>query len=319
MESLVVTPISRASAAQRAGRAGRVSPGKCYRLYTLDSFEREMKEVQTPEIQRINLCNVVLLLKSLGIDDLVHFDYMDPPPTDTLIQALTQLYSLGALDDSGALTKLGRRMAELPIDPLLAKMILASEAHSCTNEILTIASMLSVGDAIFYRPKAKAAVADEIHKSLWNEHGDHLTLLRVYQDWESHEYSPEYATSNFIQVRALNRARDIRKQLVRLCKRVDLEMKSSTDELRIRRAITSGFFLHTAVLDRDGSYRTYKGRMVVHIHPSSSLFRNPPRALIYHELVLTKKEFMRHVTAIDIRWLSELAPQFAQTIVSNKK
>eukprot|EP00061_Rhincodon_typus_P014114 g40936.t1 len=122
--------ICEASANQRAGRAGRVAAGKCFRLYTAWAFKHEMEETSVPEIQRTNLGNVVLLLKSLGINDLIHFDFMDPPPHETLVLALEQLYALGALNHLGELTKLGRRMAELPVDPMLSKMILASESWS---------------------------------------------------------------------------------------------------------------------------------------------------------------------------------------------
>ncbi len=127
MESLIVTPISKASANQRAGRAGRVAAGKCFRLYTAWAYKHELEETQRPEIQRVNLGNVVLLLKSLGINDLIHFDFLDPPPHETLVLALEQLYALGALNHLGELTKLGRRMAEFPVDPMMAKMLLASE------------------------------------------------------------------------------------------------------------------------------------------------------------------------------------------------
>ena len=127
MESLIVTPISKASANQRAGRAGRVAAGKCFRLYTAWAYKNELEEHTVPEIQRTNLGNVVLLLKSLGINDLLHFDFMDPPPHETLVLALEQLYALGALNHLGELTKMGRKMAEFPVDPMLSKMILASE------------------------------------------------------------------------------------------------------------------------------------------------------------------------------------------------
>jgi pre-mRNA-splicing factor ATP-dependent RNA helicase DHX16 len=119
--------IFQAMAMQRAGRAGRVAPGTCFRLYTNWAFDNELEEATVPEIQRTNLGSVVLLLKSLGVDDLIHFDFMDPPPAETLVRALEQLYALGALNDKGELTKLGRRMAEIPADPSLAKMLLASE------------------------------------------------------------------------------------------------------------------------------------------------------------------------------------------------
>lgn len=126
---------SRASANQRAGRAGRVGPGKCFRLFTKWAFNNELEENTTPEIQRTNLANVVLLLKSLGINDLLNFDFLDPPPTDTLMRSLELLYALGALNDKGDLTKLGRRMAEFPVDPMLSKAILASEKYKCTEEV----------------------------------------------------------------------------------------------------------------------------------------------------------------------------------------
>ena len=124
---LFVFPVFQASANQRAGRAGRVSAGKCFRLFTAWAYKNELEDNTIPEIQRTNLGNVVLLLKSLGINDLIHFDFMDPPPHETLVLALEQLYALGALNHKGELTKLGRRMAEFPVDPMLSKMILAAE------------------------------------------------------------------------------------------------------------------------------------------------------------------------------------------------
>ncbi|CAI8056651.1 Pre-mRNA-splicing factor ATP-dependent RNA helicase DHX16 [Geodia barretti] len=153
MESLVVVPCSKASSNQRAGRSGRVAPGKCFRLFTSWAYHNEMEESSIPEIQRTNLGNVALLLKSLGINDLIHFDFMDPPPPETLVLALEQLYALGALNHMGELTKVGRKMAEFPVDPMMSKMLIASEKYKCSEEIVTISAMLSVNNAIFYRPK----------------------------------------------------------------------------------------------------------------------------------------------------------------------
>jgi pre-mRNA-splicing factor ATP-dependent RNA helicase DHX16 len=127
MESLQVVACSKANANQRAGRAGRVAPGKCFRLFTLWSYNNELDDSTIPEIQRTNLGNVVLLLKTMGINNLVNFDFMDPPPHEMLLRALEQLYALGALNDNGDLTKLGRKMAEFPLDPLLAKTLVVSE------------------------------------------------------------------------------------------------------------------------------------------------------------------------------------------------
>ena len=143
VESLLVSPISKASAQQRAGRAGRTKPGKCFRLYTEKAFKSEMQDNTYPEILRSNLGTVVLQLKKLGIDDLVHFDFMDPPAPETLMRALELLNYLSALDDSGNLTDLGAIMAEFPLDPQLAKMLIASTEYNCSNEILSITAMLS--------------------------------------------------------------------------------------------------------------------------------------------------------------------------------
>lgn len=165
MESLLVAPVSRASANQRAGRAGRTSAGKCYRVYTHWAFLNEMEADTVPEIQRTNLGNVVLMLKSLGIHDLVNFDFMDPPPAEALLRALEQLYALGALNDRGELTKLGRRMAEFPLDPQLAKALLAAERFGVAAEVATVCAMVSVGSAVFFRPKDKALHADNAHKA----------------------------------------------------------------------------------------------------------------------------------------------------------
>jgi ATP-dependent RNA helicase DHX8/PRP22 len=160
MDMLQVTPISQANSRQRAGRAGRTGPGKCYRLYTENAFRTEMLPTSVPEIQRTNLANTVLTLKAMGINDLVHFDFMDAPPIQTLVSAMEQLYVLGALDEEGLLTRLGRKMAEFPLEPQLSKMLLISVALECSDEIITVISILSVENP-FYRPKEKQTIADQ--------------------------------------------------------------------------------------------------------------------------------------------------------------
>nr|XP_023658429.1 pre-mRNA-splicing factor ATP-dependent RNA helicase DHX16 isoform X2 [Paramormyrops kingsleyae] len=313
MESLIVTPCSRASANQRAGRAGRVAAGKCFRLYTAWAFKHEMEESTVPEIQRTNLGNVVLLLKSLGINDLIHFDFMDPPPHETLVLALEQLYALGALNHLGELTKLGRRMAELPVDPMLSKMILASEQYKCSEEVLTIAAMLSVNNSIFYRPKDKVVHADNARMNFVVPGGDHLVLLNVYTQWVESGYSTQWCYENFIQFRSMRRARDVREQLEGLMDRIEVEVCScSGDGVPIRKAVTAGYFYHTARLSK-GGYKTVKHQQTVYVHPNSSLFEEQPRWLIYHELVFTTKEFMRQVIEIDSGWLLEVAPHYYKT------
>ncbi|KAM5146664.1 pre-mRNA-splicing factor ATP-dependent RNA helicase DHX16 [Mantella aurantiaca] len=310
MESLIVTPCSKASANQRAGRAGRVAAGKCFRLYTAWAYKNEMEDTTVPEIQRTNLGNVVLLLKSLGINDLIHFDFMDPPPHETLVLALEQLYALGALNHLGELTKLGRRMAELPVDPMLSKMILASEKYGCSEQILTIAAMLSVNNAIFYRPKDKVVHADTARANFTVPGGDHLVLLNVYTQWVETGHSLQWCYENFIQARSLRRARDVREQLEGLMGRIEIELTSCEGEhVPIRKAITAGYFYHTARLTRSG-YKTVKQQQGVFIHPNSSLHEEQPRWVIYHELVFTTKEYMRQIIEIDSPWLLEVAPHY---------
>ena len=315
MESLVVTPCSRASAGQRAGRAGRVGPGQCFRLYTKQAYMNELDENTTPEIQRTNLTGTVLLLKSLGINDLLDFDFMDPPPTDTLVRSVEQLYALGAFNNAGELTKLGRQMAEFPTDPMLAKAILAADKYGCVEEVLSIIAMLGEASALFYRPKDKKIHADSARARFTNKDGgDHLTLLNIWNEWVDSDYSYVWAKENFLQQRSLSRARDVRDQLARLCDRVEVDATSSVgagDIVPIQKAITAGFFANAARLQRGGdSYRTVKTGQVVYLHPSSVLMEVNPKWIIYFELVLTSKEFCRSVMPINPNFLTEAAPHF---------
>lgn len=291
MESLVVTPCSRASANQRMGRAGRVGPGKCFRLYTKWAYYNELDDNNTPEIQRTNLNSVVLQLKSLGINDLIEFDFMDPPPAETLMRALENLYALGALNDKGELTKLGRQMAEFPTDPMLAKAILAADKYGCVEEVLSIVSMLGESSALFYRPKDRKLYADQARARFTNKDGgDHLSLLSIWNQWVDTDFSYVWARENYLQHRSLGRARDVRDQLARLCDRVEVTISSvgPNDHIPIQKAITAGFFPNAARLQRGGdSYRTVKNSQTVYIHPSSTLFEVNPKWAIYYELVLT--------------------------------
>ena len=314
MESLVVTPCSRASANQRAGRAGRVGPGMCFRLYTKWAFYNELDENTTPEIQRTNLNSVVLLLKSLGINDLIDFDFMDPPPAETLIGALEQLYALGALNDRGELTKVGRQMAEFPTDPMLAKAILAADKQGCVEEVLSIIAMLGEASALFYRPKDKKIHADSARARFTvKEGGDHLTLLNIWNQWVDADFSYVWARENFLQQRSLTRARDVRDQLAKLCDRVEVTITTCgvNDLPPIQKSITAGFFPNAARLQRGGdSYRTVKNGLTVYLHPSSVLMEVNPKWVIFYELVLTSKEYMRSNMPLQPEWLNEVAPHY---------
>ncbi|XP_063975986.1 ATP-dependent RNA helicase DHX8 [Diachasmimorpha longicaudata] len=310
MDSLIVTPISQAAAKQRAGRAGRTGPGKCYRLYTERAYRDEMLPTPVPEIQRTNLATTVLQLKTMGINDLLHFDFMDAPPVESLIMALESLHSLSALDNEGLLTRLGRRMAEFPLEPNLSKMLIMSVHLQCSDEILTIVSMLSVQN-VFYRPKDKQAFADQKKAKFNQTEGDHLTLLAVYNSWRNNKFSNPWCYENFVQIRTLKRAQDVRKQLLGIMDRHKLDVVSAAkNTVRIQKAVCSGFFRNAAKKDPQEGYRTLVDSQVVYIHPSSALFNRQPEWVIYHELVQTTKEYMREVTTIDPKWLVEFAPAF---------
>lgn len=313
VESLLVSAISKASAQQRAGRAGRTRPGKCFRLYTEKAYKQEMQDQTYPEILRSNLGSVVLQLKKLGIDDLVHFDFMDPPAPETLMRALELLNYLAALDDDGELTELGSMMAEFPLDPQLAKMVIASCDFNCSNEILSIVAMLSVPQC-FVRPAEVKKQADEAKLRFAHIDGDHLTLLNVYHAFKQNHEDPQWSYDNFINYRSLKSADNVRQQLSRIMDRFNLR-RTSTDftsrdyYLNIRKALVSGFFMQIAHLERTGHYLTVKDNQVVQLHPSTVL-DHKPEWVLYNEFVLTTKNYIRTVTDIKAEWLIKVAPQY---------
>jgi len=313
VESLLVSAISKASAQQRAGRAGRTRPGKCFRLYTEKAYKQEMQENTYPEILRSNLGSVVLQLKKLGIDDLVHFDFMDPPAPETLMRALELLNYLAALDDDGELTELGSMMAEFPLDPQLAKMLIASCDYQCSNEILSVTAMLSVPQC-FVRPTEVKKAADEAKMRFAHIDGDHLTLLNVYHAFKQNHEEPQWCYDNFVNYRSLKNADNVRSQLQRIMDRFSLR-KSSTDfasreyYVNIRKALVSGFFMQVAHLERTGHYLTVKDNQVVQLHPSTCL-DHKPEWVLYNEFVLTTKNYIRTVTDIKPDWLVKIAPMY---------
>uniref|UniRef100_A0A803T5N7 RNA helicase n=1 Tax=Anolis carolinensis TaxID=28377 RepID=A0A803T5N7_ANOCA len=313
VESLLVTAISKASAQQRAGRAGRTRPGKCFRLYTEKAYKTEMQDNTYPEILRSNLGSVVLQLKKLGIDDLVHFDFMDPPAPETLMRALELLNYLAALNDDGDLTELGSMMAEFPLDPQLAKMVIASCDYNCSNEILSITAMLSVPQC-FVRPTEAKKAADEAKMRFAHIDGDHLTLLNVYHAFKQNHESVQWCYDNFINYRSLMSADNVRQQLSRIMDRFNLPRRSTDFTSRdyyinIRKALVTGYFMQVAHLERTGHYLTVKDNQVVQLHPSTVL-DHKPEWVLYNEFVLTTKNYIRTCTDIKPEWLVKIAPQY---------
>lgn len=311
VESLLVSPISKASAQQRAGRAGRTRPGKCFRLYTEGAFKKELIDQTYPEILRSNLSSTVLELKKLGIDDLVHFDLMDPPAPETLMRALEELNYLACLDDDGNLTTMGRLASDFPLDPALAVMLITSPEFYCSNEILSITALLSVPQ-VFVRPNAQRKRADEMKNLFAHPDGDHLTLLNVYHAFKGAEAQAnpkQWCHDHFLSLRSLQSADNVRLQLLRIMEREELELVSTPFEDKkyyenIRRALCAGFFMQVAKKEPQGKnmYITVKDNQNVLLHPSTVL-SHEAEWVLYNEFVLTTKNYIRTVTAVKPEWL----------------
>jgi len=312
MDGLAVYPVSQANANQRMGRAGRTGPGECYRLYTERQYKDELLAVTVPEIQRTNLANVVLLLKSLGVEDLMRFHFMDPPPQDNLLNSQYQLWTLGALDNTGALTDLGRAMVDFPLDPALSKMLLAAVDMRCSDDILTIVSMLSV-PALFYRPRGREEECDAMREKFQVPESDHLTFLNIYRQWKTHKYSMNWCNKHFLHYKALKKVREVRQQLKEIMEAQKHEVVSAgADDDLIRKCICTGYFHQACRLKGLGEYVNLRVGTPCNLHPTSALFGlgDTPDYVVYHELIMTSREFMQCVTAVEGSWLAEVGDKF---------
>ncbi|RZC57806.1 hypothetical protein C5167_005110 [Papaver somniferum] len=312
MDALQVFPVSQAAAKQRAGRAGRTGLGQCYRLYTKSAFEKQMLPSPVPEIQRTNLGNVVLLLKSLKIENLLDFDFMDPPPQDNILNSLYQLWILGALNNVGSLTELGWMMVEFPLDPPLAKMLLIGGQLGCLNEVLIIVSMLSVSN-VFFRPKERAEESDAAREKFFVPESDHLTLLNVYQQWKANQYRGDWCNDHYLHVKILRKAREVRSQLLDILKTLKIPLTTcGLDWDVVRKAICSSYFHNAARLKGIGEYVNCRNGMPCYLPQNSALYGlgYSPDYVVYHELILTTKEYMQCATAVEPQWLAEMGPMF---------
>lgn len=319
IETLTATAISKASATQRAGRAGRTKPGKCYRLYTEASYS-SMPDSTVPEIQRSNLAPTILQLKALGIDNIARFDFLTPPPAELIIRGLELLYSLGALDDYAKLTKpLGTRMAELALEPMLAKCLLSAPTFGCLSEMLTIAAMISLQGNVWFSHDAKRA-EETARRKFAVEEGDHLTLLNVYQAFITKgKKEAKWCQQHYLNFKSMSRAVSIRNQLRRYLERFGIDVSESlssngnvlsaggmTMQEKIRRCLTSGYFAHAAKMAADGTFRTVDGGTVLHAHPSSLMFNRKAEWVVFTEVMeMKEKVFIRDVTKVEKGWLRE--------------
>jgi len=313
VESLLVSPISKASAQQRAGRAGRTRPGKCFRLYTEKDFMKELEEQTHPEILRSNLANTVLELMKAGVKDLVRFDYVDAPAPETLMRALELLNYLAALDDEGNITALGSIIAEFPLDPQLAKMLIVSPEFKCSNEILTLTAMLSVPN-VFVRPNNQRKEADAAKALFSIPEGDHLTLINIYNSYKQNEWDKNWTATNYLSAHALMQADKVRKQLKRTMELYEIDLVTIQDPrklyLAVRQVLCNGFFMQVAHKEGEkGGYMTLKDNQVVNLHPSCGM-ETQPEWVVFNEFVFTTRPYIRTVTEVRPEWLLEYAPSY---------
>ncbi|KAK1406053.1 hypothetical protein QVD17_42250 [Tagetes erecta] len=327
MYSLDIVPISRVQANQRAGRAGRTRPGKCYRLYPLAVYHDNFLEATVPEIQRSSLAGSVLYLKSLDLPDIdiLKFDFLDPPSLESLQDALKQLFLIDAIDENGTITSIGKTMAELPLEPSLARTLIEANEYDCLSQALTVAAMLSVeGTLLSGRSKStdkkrKHPPSDLPNGSGW---GDHIQLLQIYELWDQTDYSIEWCKDNNLQVRGMLFAKEVRKQLSKIMQNIakgslDVKRKERRrdrqhDYKNLRKSLCVGYASQLAErMMRHNGYRTlgFKSQLV-QVHPSCVLRTDDegmlPNYVVYHELISTSRPFMRNVCEVEMQWVTPI-------------
>lgn len=325
IETLTATPVSKAAATQRAGRAGRTRPGKCYRLYPKHDFEA-LAEATIPEIQRSDLAPTILQLKALGIDNILRFDFLTPPPVELIQRGLELLYCLGALDDYAKLSRpLGTRMAELAVEPMMAKVLLSSSTFGCCGEVLSIVAMTSLRGSVWFTHDGGKKEQESARRKFAAEEGDHLTLLNIFHTFvTSGRKDAKWCAKHFLNHKSMMRAVSIRNQLRRYLERFGIDTANTSQNLQssmngiekgeqIRRCLSSGLFPFAAKMQPDGSFKTVNGLSTFSAHPSSLMFNRRAEWVIFQEVMETSsKTFIREITKIDRAWLLEYAPSFYQ-------
>ncbi|GAA6218429.1 putative ATP-dependent RNA helicase DHX33 [Lates japonicus] len=312
LEVLAVQRVSKAQAWQRAGRAGREDSGSCYRLYTEQEFN-SLIPMTVPEIQRCNLAGVMLQLMALGIQDVMNFDFMSKPSPEAVRSAVEHLELLGAVERKEgqvSLTALGKKMASFPLEPRYAKTILLSPDYSCSEEILSIVSLLSV-DTVLYNPPARREEVLAARKKFTSSEGDHMTLLNIYRAFKKVSGNKEWCRENFVNSRNMGLVKEVQAQLKEICLKLNLKLEScGADTGNVRRCLAHGMFVNAAELQPDGSYLALDTHQSVAIHPSSVLFQAKPAYVVFNELLHTSRCYMRDLCLVDADWLLDAAPEY---------
>lgn len=314
VQRLPIEPVSRASADQRKGRCGRVAEGVCIRLYSeQDYLAREA--FTAPEILRTNLASVILQMKSLRLGEVEHFPFVEAPDSRMIADGYETLHELGALDDANRLTPLGERLAKLPVDPRIGRMLLAAEGEGCLDQVLVIASALSIQDPR-ERPMAAADAADQAHARFRHEDSDFLTLLNL---WQAYRTEGEHASWNklrqwchksFLSFMRMREWEEVHQQLKGLCADIGLkparfDAAAAPLEDRVHRALLTGLFSNVAFRGESFDYQGCRGSKLA-IFPGSVLFKKGPKWVMAAELVQTTRLYARTVGKIQPEWLEQL-------------
>lgn len=338
VDFLLPAVISKASAEQRKGRAGRTRPGKCYRMYTAENFA-SFPDQTHPEILRTNIVNTVLLLLKLGVANPCDFPFIDPPSDQGLSDAFYQLLYFGAVDDGLELTDFGRRMAELPIDACLARMLLRAPQHGCAADAAVVAAMLEVGN-VFSRPPSRAAEAREAHRAFDCVESDHVTLFHVFHGYyQNQSQGARYCYEHFLRHQAMQQAVQVYNQLRRLLQRLDVPVLSTyrperhyVDTVALRKAVLEGFFTQVAYLvplptpraaaaavgdPTTRIFRTVRDALHVCLHRQSALthgLRALPTWIVFDRLEVQGEAgtFVRAASAVEVEWLLEVSDFFTE-------
>ena len=326
VQRLPIEPVSQASARQRAGRCGRLSDGICVRLYSEEDFEARPAFTE-PEILRTNLASVILQMTALGLGDVAAFPFIDPPDRRSIADGVTLLVELGALDPAAhdpkdRLTTVGRSLSQLPIDPRLARMILAADRNGCVREVLVIAAALSIQDPR-ERPSDQREVADAFHARFADPTSDFLAFLNLWRYVK--EQQQELSSSAFrrlCRTEHLNHLRvrewqDLESQLRQLVRPLGVTLNTSDGTAEhIHQSLLSGLLSHIGVKDEAGNeYQGARGAKFA-VFPGSALFKKPPRWVMSAELVETSRLWARVNARIDPAWAEPLAEHLVKRTYS---
>ncbi|XP_049887810.1 ATP-dependent RNA helicase DHX33-like isoform X2 [Pectinophora gossypiella] len=320
-ERLRVAACAQAAAWQRAGRAGRTAPGAAYRLFTAADFAARPPH-NTPEIVRCPLAPTILLLIAAGMEPST-FPLIDAPPQDTVKASLILLKELDS-EINPKLTVVGRKMSSFPIDPKYSKVLLIAPEYNCLDEALSLVAVLS-SENIFHTPMHKREEAIKVKQKFVSPLGDHITLLNVYKAFCKAPLKKQWCKENYLNHKNLTYASEIRQQLLSICQRLNLTVSTcgtATDQLL--KCLLSGLFTNCAWLRGGagggcGRYVT-AGGAAASLHPAGVLhaLRPPPPALLYTELLTTRRTYLVTCSVIQPQWLHQVAPDYARRCRANR-